>query len=88
MTSTQEILATLSAKVERLKQKGIEPKGFLLSASDYCTLKDELKRNGGQPGNPDRLRLTSSSPPLPLYSTDEARVSTRTGDLDEPMVIL
>jgi len=82
-----EILALLSAKLDALKQKGIEPKALLLSAEDYSTLNDELKKNGIT-GNPDRLRLTPAGKSYPLYSTDASKTSERAGDIKTPMVIL
>lgn len=84
--STDTILRTLAAKVAKMRALGMEPKGLLVSTTDYDTLKDELVSKGVG-GNPDRLALTTSGTPYPLYTPDSGKVSIRTGQPQEPMVI-
>lgn len=80
MMITEDILRHLSNKIHRLRSMDLEPKGLLLSNEDYDTLKEEFVKKGIK-ANPDRLLG------LPLYTPDPDKVSIRTGQPKEPMVI-
>ena len=86
MATTDTILRMLAAKVEKMRARGMDPKGLLISTTDYDTLKDELVSKGAA-GNPDRLALTLSGTSYPLYTPDPGKISARTGQPQEPMVI-
>jgi hypothetical protein len=86
MRKPAEILSILAAKEEQGRIKGIKPVALLLSNEDYATLKETLV-NKGHTGNPDRLTLTLSGKSYPLYTPDPEKVSDRTGQPTEPMVM-
>jgi hypothetical protein len=87
MRDPAEIIQILSGKVDRCLTGGIEPKALLISNEDYTSLKEWLMNMSGITGNPDRIRLTIAGKSYPLYIPDPEKVSIRTGQPTEPMVV-
>jgi len=77
----EDLFSLIAAKQAQALGVGLKPKGILVSNEDYDMLKDEFRKEGIN-ANPDRLMG------LPLYTPDPDRVSSRTGQPKEVMVLI